>query len=118
MEKWQMAENDTVFKLDRIIAATAVICFLMAIGVNYLLISRIFDAKIGGVTALLMLLCDLNWQFTQTGLPQMFMLLLFTCACFFAYRAVENTEEGRIALAPALIAAAFFGLLALTAVTR
>jgi hypothetical protein len=114
MEKWQMAENDTVFKLDRIIAATAVICFLMAIGVNYLLISRIFDAKIGGVTALLMLLCDLNWQFSLTGLPQMFMLLLFSCACFFAYRAVENTEEGRIALAPALIAAAFFGLLALT----
>jgi hypothetical protein len=114
MEKWQMTENDTVFKLDRIIAATAVICFLIAIGVNYLLISRIFDSKIGGVTALLMLLCDLNWQFSQTGLPQMFMLLLFSCACFFAYRAVENTEEGRIALAPALIAAAFFGLLALT----
>lgn len=114
MDKWRMAENDTVFKLDRVVAATAVICFLMAIGVNYLLISRIFDAKIGGVTALLMLLCDLNWQFSQTGLPQMFMLLLFSCACFFAYRAVENTEEGRIALAPALIAAAFFGLLALT----
>ena len=75
---------------------------------------RIFDAKIGGVTALLMLLCDLNWQYSQTGLPQMFMLLLFSCACFFAYRAVEATEEGRIALVPALIAGAFFGLLALT----
>ena len=60
MDKWRMADNDTVFQLDRVVAATAVICFLMAIGVNYLLISRIFDAKIGGVTALLMLLCDLN----------------------------------------------------------
>jgi hypothetical protein len=114
MDKWRMADNDTVFQLDRVVAATAVICFLMAIGVNYLLISRIFDAKIGGVTALLMLLCDLNWQYSQTGLPQMFMLLLFSCACFFAYRAVEATEEGRIALVPALIAGAFFGLLALT----
>ena len=114
MDKWRMAEKDHVFKLDRIVAATCVICFLMAIGVNYLLICRIFDAKIGGVTALLMLLCDLNWRFSQTGLPQMFMLLLFSCACFFAYRAVENTEENRIALLPALIAGAFFGLLALT----
>jgi len=113
-DKWRMTENDTVYKLDRIVAATSVICFLIAIGVNYLLISRIFDAKIGGVTALLMLLCELNWRFSQTGLPQMFMLLLFSCACFFAYRAVEATEEGRVALAPALIAAAFFGLLALT----
>lgn len=113
-DKWRMTGNDTVYKLDRVVAATAVICFLIAIGVNYLLISRIFDGKIGGVTALLMLLCDLNWKFSQTGLPQMFMLLLFSCACFFAYRAVEATEEGRIALGPALIAAAFLGLLALT----
>ncbi len=113
-DKWRMTENDTVYKLDRVVAATSVICFLIAIGVNYLLISRIFDGTIGGVTALLMLLCDLNWKFSQTGLPQMFMLLLFSCACFFAYRAVESTEEGRIALVPALLAAAFLGLLALT----
>lgn len=114
MDKYRMSDNETVFKLDRIISATSVICFLMAIGVNYLLISRIFDAKIGGVTAVLMLLCDLNWQFSQTGLPQMFMLLIFSCACFFAYRAVENTDEGRVSLLPALIAGVFFGLLALT----
>lgn len=114
METWRMDESDPVFGLDRVVAGASVICFLMAIGVNYLLICRIFDAKIGGVTALLMLLCDLNWQFSQTGLPQMFMLLIFSCACFFAYRAVESTEEGRVALVPALLAGAFFGLLALT----
>ena len=113
-DKWRMTENDTVYKLDRVVAATSVICFLIAIGVNYLLISRIFDARIGGVTAMLMLLCDLNWKFSQTGLPQMFMLLLFSCACFFAYRAVEASEKGQTALGPALIAATFLGLLALT----
>jgi hypothetical protein len=113
-KKWRMGESDSVYKLDRVIAASAVICFLMAIGVNYLLICRIFDSKIAGVTALLMLLCDLNWQFTQSGLPQMLMLLLFSCACFFAYRAVENTEEGGIALMPALVAGLFFALLGLT----
>lgn len=113
-DKWRMAEDDTVYKLDRIVAAISVICFLTAIGINYLLISRIFDSKIAGVSALIMLLCDLNWRFTSTGLPQMFMLLLFSCACFFAYRAVENTEEDGIALFPALLAAFFLVLLCLT----
>jgi hypothetical protein len=113
-DKWRMAEGDTVYKLDRVIAAVSVLCFLTAIGINYLLICRIFDGKIAGVTAIIMLLCDLNWKFTSTGLPQMFMLLLFSCACFFAYRAVENTEEDGIALIPALIAGFFFALLCLT----
>lgn len=113
-DKWRMTEEDSVYKLDRVIAAASVICFLMAIGVNYLLICRIFDTRIGGVCALLMLLCELNWRFCQSGLPQMFMLLLFSCACFFAYRAVENTQENRPALVSAILAGAFFGLLAIT----
>lgn len=113
-DKWRMSGEETVYRLDRVIAATSVILFLMAIGVNYLLICRIFDNKIAGVTALLMVLCDLFWQYSQSGLPQMFMLLLFSCACFFAYRAVEISEEGGLALVPSLIAGLFFALLALT----
>ncbi len=113
-EEWRMPEKESVYALDRIIAASSVICFLLAIGVNYLLISRIFDTKLAGVTAVLMLLCDLNWRFSESGLPQMFMLLLFSCACLFAYRAVEATAEHRVALAPALLAGFFFALLALT----
>jgi hypothetical protein len=114
-DQWRMREEHTIYQLDRVIAAVSVFCFLMAIGVNYFLICRIFDNKIAGVVALLMLLCDLNWQFSLSGLPQMLMLLLFSCATFFAYRAVENTEGGGgIALTPALIAGVFFGLLCLT----
>ncbi|NNC90636.1 MAG: hypothetical protein HKN82_19435 [Akkermansiaceae bacterium] len=110
---WRMADSETVYKLDRVVAAASVICFLMAIGVNYLLIARLFDNKIAGVTALLMLLCDLNWRFSLSGLPQMLMLLLFSCAMFFAYRAVENSEEGGLTLVPALLAGLFLALLAL-----
>jgi hypothetical protein len=113
-DKWRMTGEETVYRLDRVIAATSVILFLLSIGVTYLLVCRIFDSKIAGVTALLMLLCDLFWQYSQSGLPQMFMLLLFTCACFFAFRAVEISEDGGIALVPALIAGLFFALLCLT----
>jgi len=111
---WQMNANEAVFPLDRVIATVATLFFLMAIGVNYLLISRIFDAKIAGVCAILMLFCETFWSFSLSGLPQMLMLLLFSCGIYFVYRAVESATEGRIAMTPAVVAGVFFTLLALT----
>ena len=111
---WQMNKNEVVFPLDRVIATVSTLFFLMAIGGNYLLISRIFDAKIAGVCAILMLFCETFWNYSLSGLPQMLMLLRFTCGIYFAYRAVEATAEGRLAMAQAVIAGVFFTLLALT----
>ena len=111
---WQMNANEVVFPLDRVIATVSTLFFLMAIGVNYLLISRIFDAKIAGVCAILMLFCETFWNYSLSGLPQMLMLLLFSCAIYFAYRAVEAATEGRVAMTPAIVAGVFFTLLALT----
>jgi len=113
-EAWQMGNNDIVFPLDRVIATVSTLFFLMSMGVAYLLASRIFDAKIAGVTAILMLFCEMFWGFSLSGLPQMLMLLLFTCGCYFAYRATEATVEGRVAIGPALTAGFFFVLTALT----
>ncbi len=113
-DAWQMGENEMVFPLDRVIATVSTLFFLMAIGVNYLLISRIFDPKIAGVGAILMLFCETMWNYSLSGLPQMLMLLLFSCAIYFVYRAVEAAAEGRIAMTPAVIAGVFFTLLALT----
>jgi hypothetical protein len=113
-DDWQMNENEMVFPLDRVIATVSTLFFLMAIGVNYLLISRIFDAKIAGVCAILMLFCETFWNYSLSGLPQMLMLLLFSCGIYFVYRAVEAASEGRIAMTPALVAGVFFTLLALT----
>ena len=113
-DAWQMGENEMVYPLDRVIATVSTLFFLMAIGVNYLLISRIFDAKIAGVCAILMLFCETFWNYSLSGLPQMLMLLLFSCGIYFVYRAVEAAAEGRIAMTPAIIAGIFFTLLALT----
>lgn len=113
-DRFQMVEDkNTVYRLDQVIAAVAVILFLISIGVNYLLISRIFDGKIAGVTALLMIFCDLMWKFTHTGLPQMLMLLLFSCALFFIYRALEASIENRTTIGAIIVAAVFLALLAL-----
>ncbi len=113
-KRWRMAKNSNIYQLDRIIAATCIIFFLISIGVNYLLISRIFDNTIAAVTAILMLFCELMWQLSQSGLPQMLMLMLFSSALLFVWRAVENAEENKSVLAPILISGVFMCLLVLT----
>jgi Dolichyl-phosphate-mannose-protein mannosyltransferase len=113
-EKWTMSAKEIVFPLDRVVAAVSTICFLLSIGVTYLLVLRIFDAKIAGVTAVLMLFCQTFWDYSLSGLPQMLMLLLFTSGIYFAYRAVEDSKQGRIPMASAIIAGVFFTLLAMT----
>jgi hypothetical protein len=112
-ESWKMGENELIFPLDRVIATVCTLFFLMAIGVNYLLISRVFDPKIAAVCAIIMLFCESFWNYSLSGLPQMLMLLLFSCAIYFVYRAVEAATEGRLAMTPAVIAGIFFTLLAL-----
>lgn len=111
---WTLREKEMIFPLDRVIAGTSMIFFLLSIGVNYLLVSRIFDAKIASVTAILMLFCESMWNFSLAGMPQMLMLLLFSCALYFAYRADEASSDGGLAMVPALIAGVFLTLLALT----
>lgn len=110
---WPMTNKEMIYPLDRIIALVSTLFFLMSIGVTYLLVGRIFDPKIAGVTALLMVLCDLMWQFSQSGLPQMLMLLLFSCGLYFTYRAMEAQEEGRVSFGMALLGGLFFVLMCL-----
>lgn len=113
-EAYRLDEKEYIYSLDRVVAGFSIVCLLLAIGVTYLLVCRIFDSAIASTTALLMLFCELFWQVSMSGLPQMLMLLLFTCGNYFAYRALEASEEGGLALVHALLAAAFFSLLCLT----
>lgn len=113
-EAWRMGKNEYIYPLDRVIATVSTLFFLISIGVTYLLVSRVFDTKIAAVCAILMLFCETFWQYALSGLPQMLMLMLFSCALYFAYRAVEAAAEGRIAMTPAVLSGVFFTLLALT----
>lgn len=113
-EALRMPPRSNIYQLDRVIAVTCVIFFLISIGVNYLLAARIFDTTIAATVAVLMLFCELMWSLSQSGLPQMLMLMLFSCAMFFAWRAVENTEDSRPVLTPVLLSGVFMCLLVLT----
>ncbi|MGJ8673284.1 hypothetical protein [Rubritalea sp.] len=109
-----MQADDHFYFLDQVIAMTCAIFFVISIGINYLLISRIFDKKIASVVAILMLFSEYMWQITHTGLPQMLMLTLFSTAMYLSWRAVEAQEAERSPIVPALLSGFFFGLLALT----
>lgn len=107
------SEMERLFYLDYVIAGLSMLLLLASIGISYLLISHVFDRKIAGVTALLMLLCPMLWKFAQSGLPQPLMLFLFSFAMYFFYRAIECIQIGRPAYLWAVLTALFFGLLAL-----
>ncbi len=102
-----------IFFLDYVISGLSMLMVLGSVGLSYLLASHIFDRKIGGITALLMLLCQLLWRFAQSGLPQPLMLFLFTFAIYFLYRATESIHLGRSPYLWGVLSALFFGLLAL-----
>ncbi len=113
-DSWQMTTNQLVYDLDRVIATLSTLFFLASIAVTYLLICRIFDPKIAGVCAILMLFCETFWSYSLSGQPHMLMLMLFSTAIYFAYRAVEASVEGKMVFTPAILAGVFFTLLALT----
>lgn len=113
-DSYQMGLNDKFYALDQVIAITCAVFFLIAIGVNYLLICRIFDQKIASIVAIIMMLSEYMWEITQSGLPQMLMLTLFSIAAYMSWRAVEAQEAEKSPLVPALLSGLFFSLLALT----
>lgn len=102
------------YEPDRILAGLAVVFFVISVGVNYLLLSRIFDQVIAGFTCLLLISCDLLWRFTLTGLPHMLLLLLFSLACLFLHRALENSLENRLTIPLVLAAGVCLGLMTLS----
>ena len=110
---WEFGKKQILYTPDLIITGVSMVLLLASIGVSYLLVSRIFDARIGGVTALLLLLCEGLWRFSQSGLPQMLMLFLFSFATYFLYKAMENAHANRPVYLWMALTGAFFGLLAL-----
>ncbi len=112
-DTWEFEPNQRLYTPDVIITGVSMVLLLASIGVSYLLISRIFDPRIGGVTALLMLLCESLWRYSQSGLPQMLMLFLFSFAIYFLYKAVENAQAGKPVYLWLGLTGGFMGLLAL-----
>ena len=88
-DKMGFGKGEYIAPAERIIVALSMLFFLGAVGVQYLLLRRLFDARLAFWASILTSLSDLCWQYTLTGLPQMIMLLLFNAALYALVRAVE-----------------------------
>ena len=113
----RLEAEESIYPLDKIIAGNSLLFFVLSIGVCYLLVSRLFDTRLGFVTAILMALCQTMWAFTQSGLPQMHLLFFFNLGLLFLHKvatAVGDPENPRSPLIPALLAGCCFALLGLT----
>lgn len=112
---WPMSPTDVVYFGDRVVAAAGMAIFLAAVVVLFFLARGLFDEKIAWMGTCLVLLTDLLWQFSVSGLPQMVMLFLFSGALFLGFLAVRARYEHRRGRALWCLAgaAALFGLMAL-----
>jgi hypothetical protein len=111
---WKMSSREVVYAGDRAIAVMSVLLFALSLVVLFFTACRLFDRKLAGLVCGLVLLCDMMWQYSFSGLPQLQLLLLFNTVVYLLVRAVEaQYEGGRIEIWLAGIGVAF-GLLALT----
>ena len=85
----KFGQGEYIAPVERFIVALSMIFFLLAAAVQFLLLRRLFDQRLAAWAVVLTLVCNLCWQFTLSGLPQMFMLLLFNLALYALARAVE-----------------------------
>ncbi|MHA3770639.1 glycosyltransferase family 39 protein [Verrucomicrobiota bacterium sgz303538] len=85
----EMTTKSIIYAYDKFVAFIQVVFFLLAVLMNYFIAKRLFDKRLALLGMGLMLLCDLFWQYSMSGLPQMLMLFLFSCAVYCLVRAVE-----------------------------
>jgi hypothetical protein len=112
-DKWQMSTRDYVYVGDRVVSAMAMIFFFLSIGVNFFTVRRLFDKLMAVWMIIATLACSLFWKYSMSGLPQMLMAFLFSCALYTLIRAVEAEQEGRSPMGWLALMAATFGLLTL-----
>jgi hypothetical protein len=111
---WTMSMKEITYPSDRAIATMAVIFFVLGMIVNFLLAKKLFDEQMAGLSLGLTLICDQYWRFSMSGLPQMLMFFLFSCAIYALYHAIIARSQEKPATIWLSVAAVFFGLLALT----
>ena len=112
--RWKLTTNQLVYAGDKAIAVLSIIFFLLSVLVLFFIARRLFDQRIAIFACALVLLSDMFWEYSLSGLPQMLMLLLFNCTLYALVRAIEATYAGQAQTRWLIAIGIGFGLLALT----
>ena len=105
---WPMEPSDVVYIADRVIAAAGMVIFLASVLAMFFVVREVFDRKIAWLTTALVLLTDMMWRFSISGLPQNTVLFLFTVSLLFLHRALQAREAERTGAMLAHLAAVAF----------
>jgi Dolichyl-phosphate-mannose-protein mannosyltransferase len=111
---WKMSNTDVIYTGDKAIVVLSMILFLLSVVVLFFLARRLFDQRLAVYVCALVLLCDMMWQYSLSGLPQMLLLLLFNILLYLFARAVEAKYAGESLTVWLFAAGVVFGLLALS----
>ena len=110
----KMTPRDIIYRGDQAIAIMSMLLFIASVVVLLFLARRLFDQHVALLSCGLVLICDLIWQYTLSGLPQMLLLLFFNLTLYLLVRAIQAQEAGQPVGGWLAAAGAGFGLLALS----
>ena len=111
---WQMTTSNLVYSGDKVIGAMSIFLFLLSVLVLFFTARRLFDRRLALLACGLVVLCDMLWQYSLSGLPQMLLLLLFNTTIYALVQAVEAQYDGRRVDRWLAAVGVGFGLLALS----
>ena len=95
-----MTPHEVVYVGDKMIALMSIVLFFASVAVLFLIARRLFDQQLALLSCALVLVCDMFWQYSLSGLPQMLLLLLFNLTIYAFVRAVEENaaaDRGELA---------------------
>jgi len=112
--RWKMGTNELLYAGDKAIAFVEILFFLLAVVILFFTARRLFDQKIATFACALVLISDMIWQYSISGLPQMLLLFLFSVMLYFLVCAVQAQCAGLPVTRWLVAVGLSFGLLALT----
>jgi hypothetical protein len=108
--KWKMTATDFIYVGDRMIASLGILCFILSVGVWFFVLSRLFDTKLALFACAAVLLTDLLWDFSLSGLPQMLVMLLFSLTMLATLLAMEAHQKEQLGMMIGKLIAAGIGM--------
>ena len=88
------APRPSVYFMDRVVAAVALIFFFASAFMAWLTARALFDETIAGWTFVSLMVCQLLWDVARSGLPQMVVLFFFSVALHQLASGLERTSRG------------------------
>jgi hypothetical protein len=111
---WDLGKTVMVSPGDRAIAIMGVIFFLASLLVLYRIAVELFDERLAAMATGLVLICDMMWRYSLSGLPQMALLLLLHLNVYALLRAMRARYLNEPHLWWMAAVGFGFGLMALT----